>query len=375
MMMLRGNVRVLSDAARLASAPCKRAGSTLSSLAYMLIDAEASGRVTLTAMSYDVGLRVVVECEVLAPGCVLVPGAAFASAIASFPAVATVQLHASAHALQVECGRSRMTLTTRDAAEAPAFLSARTVPLVTVPAAIFARILDVCAPFVSHDAHRPAMGGIQIEIAPDETVAVATDGFALARCAVKWGPSKLSMLLPLVAAQDIRAALDRTGADDVEIETVEGKDHELLIRVGDTRVCCRLIDERFPDWRRIIPAKLAGAAVDRRVWLSVLHRVDVIADDAVRITCKDGALSILTVNANAEVAADAFESDDEHAAFPTLFVDSARLRRAMAVFNSDALTLAVSGGMAPIALTSLEDPAVTVILSPMDSAKLKGWPE
>lgn len=370
-------VKMLHDALKVATIPCDRVGNSTSSLAYVLIVAEMSGRVTFSALSYDVRICVTLQgVDVIEAGSVFALGPVLRTCVGNLPASGVVQLaKQSAFRVRVECGRSFSDLQTMDPVEAPAVLSddvAGLSRLVDVPAAILSRLLRVCLPFASTDQARPGLCAVNLEIGAAETVAVATDGTCMAKCSVEWGGAAVSLLLQREVAPIVLAAIDRTGADDVTILRSGVGDHEL--RIGDCTVHARPFAERFPDWRRVVP-NLGGAG--RRVTSAefdrALARIGVIVDENHRVRFEFGAgeLRLQSRDKTAQEASDFVACSGDGDDSPVC-LDGSYVRRFLSLFNGDTVQLHAFGPMDPIVLVSAEDPAPLFVLSPMASGKTGG---
>lgn len=106
---------------------------------------------------------------------------------------------------------------------------------------------------VSNDDLRPAMTGVYFEMSKKSLQFVATDAHRLVRykradinC-----PAEASFIAPKKPLTLLKNALP---ANDDKI-TVSYSSNHLFVTHGSTRLSCRLIDARFPDYKVVIPAE------------------------------------------------------------------------------------------------------------------------
>lgn len=104
---------------------------------------------------------------------------------------------------------------------------------------------------VSNDDLRPAMTGVFFELLEDGLQCVATDAHRLVRYKRTDVPGEVqdSFIVPKKPLVLLKSALPD---NDTEISLSFNKNH-LFVTNGTTRLVCRLIDARFPDYKVVIP--------------------------------------------------------------------------------------------------------------------------
>ncbi|MEJ7738885.1 MAG: DNA polymerase III subunit beta [Chitinophagaceae bacterium] len=130
---------------------------------------------------------------------------------------------------------------------------------------------------VSNDDLRPAMTGVYFELNEDFIQFVATDAHRLVRykrtdvtC-----PKTDSFIVPKKPLNLLKSALPNN-EDEL---TLNYNNNHLFVKHGSTRMSCRLIDARFPDYKVVIPVdnpyKLTVNKID---FQSALRRVSVFSN-------------------------------------------------------------------------------------------------
>ncbi len=130
---------------------------------------------------------------------------------------------------------------------------------------------------VSNDDLRPAMTGVFFELTKDSMQMVATDAHRLVRykrtdisC-----PKTDSFIVPKKPLNLLKNALP---ANNDEI-TISYNSNHLFITHGSTKLICRLIDARFPDYKVVIPVDNPyKLVVNKSYFQSALRRVSIFSN-------------------------------------------------------------------------------------------------
>lgn len=129
----------------------------------------------------------------------------------------------------------------------------------------------------SNDDLRPAMQGVLFELNTDSFVFVATDGHRLVRYTRTDVASKekAAIIMPKKALN----LLQRILGSDTGLVAFSFNNSHAHFKVGNVQLMCRLIDERFPDYKNAIPLNNTNQLVIKKDdWLSSLERIAVYAN-------------------------------------------------------------------------------------------------
>ena len=130
---------------------------------------------------------------------------------------------------------------------------------------------------VSSDDLRPAMTGVYFELNKEYVQFVATDAHRLVRykrtdvsC-----PNNDSFIVPKKPLNLLRNVLP-DNADEI---TLSYNSNHLFVTHGTTRLICRLIDARFPDYKVVIPTDNPyKLVVNKNEFQSALRRINVFSN-------------------------------------------------------------------------------------------------
>lgn len=130
---------------------------------------------------------------------------------------------------------------------------------------------------VSSDDLRPAMTGIYFDLNPDSIQFVATDAHRLVRyrrtdvsC-----PEEIHFIVPKKPLNILKNILPD---NDDELNLGYNSNH-FFVNYGTTRLICRLIDARFPDYKVVIPAENPYKLLVNKIdFQNALRRVSVFSN-------------------------------------------------------------------------------------------------
>jgi len=129
----------------------------------------------------------------------------------------------------------------------------------------------------SNDDLRPAMTGVFFELSKEGLQFVATDAHRLVRYKRKdvSCPKNDSFIVPRKPLNLLKAAIP-SSEDEI---TLSYNGNHLFVKHGTTRMSCRLIDARFPDYKVVIPSDNPyRLTVTKSDFQSALRRVSVFSN-------------------------------------------------------------------------------------------------
>ena len=146
------------------------------------------------------------------------------------------------------------------------------------------------------DELRPVMNGVYINLEPQSVTFVATDAHKLVKYASETAAeATASFSLPKKPANLLRGLLPK---EDGEI-TVEFDDKNVLFRLKNQVLICRLIEGNYPNYNAVIPANNPNKVfVDRLELLNAIRRVAVCSNQSTNLIKLD--ISKGTINLTAQ---------------------------------------------------------------------------
>jgi len=263
-------------------------------------------RLSVTGTDLEVELVSTISLNVQQPGEITVPGRKFLDILRSLPEGTSVTLTVESDRLVIKAGRSRFTLTTLAATEFPLVDEINAQQVLKLPQADFKRIIDKTHFSMAQQDVRYYLNGMLLESEGGKLRAVSTDGHRLGLCETTLTErvtGKQQVILPRKGVLELQRMLGSQG----EVEFSIGTNH-VRCKIGDIRFTSKLIDGRFPEYTRVIPAnanKIIDA--DRNTLRQSLQRTAILSNEkyrGIRLNIKPNLLTLQAHNPEQEEAED-----------------------------------------------------------------------
>jgi len=284
---------------------------TMPILANVLLVAR-NGGLTVTATDLEVELVAEAATEkVEVPGEITVPGRKILDITKALPEGVNIGLQLDGDRLVIKAGRSRFVLSTLPAGEFPVVDKVEAVSRVKLPQKEVARLLDKTQFSMAQQDVRYYLNGLMLETSKKRLRAVATDGHRLALCDIAIENQDVTsgqVILPRKGVVELHRLL---GSGE-EVELTIGSNH-LQASLGGIRFTSKLIDGRFPDYERVIPASgIVTLKTGRETLRGALQRAAILSNEkyrGVRLELGKNILKIQANNPDQEEAQDELEVD------------------------------------------------------------------
>jgi DNA polymerase-3 subunit beta len=242
-------------------------------------------------------------------GDVTVPGRKLLDIFRSLPEKTNITLSTEGERVSVRGGRSRFTLSTLPAAEFPLVEEINAQHTLVLAQGEFRRLIDKTHFSMAQQDVRYYLNGLLLETDGKSLRAVATDGHRLALCEMELtGKAKTNhqVIVPRKGVLELQRILGTEGT----IELAVGTNH-IRCQIGDIRFTSKLIDGRFPEYGRVIPASPPRTVeADRETLRQALQRTAILSNEkyrGIRLTARPDLLMLQAHNPEQEEAEDQVE--------------------------------------------------------------------
>jgi DNA polymerase III subunit beta len=224
---------------------------------------------------------------------------------------ADVQLALANKKLTVSSGKSRFNLQTLAAEEFPTVSQAEFTADFSLPAATLKHVLGMVHFAMAQQDIRYYLNGMLLVVEGATVRTVATDGHRLALCEVdKDGASgKIEAIIPRKTILELSRLLPDTD-DAVRVQVAA---NQVKFAFGDIELISKLVEGKFPDYHRVVPAANTKVfVIDREDLMHALQRAAILTTDkfkGVRMVLAPGVLKISSTNADQEDAQEELEID------------------------------------------------------------------
>lgn len=284
---------------------------TLPILANVLINA-TNGKLSITATDLEVEMRTSANCDGDGEIDFTLPARKLLDICKSLPDDANIEFTVENERTIIRSGRSRFTLGVLPATDYPSIEPSISSHQFTVTQKLLKRLIEKTQFAMALQDVRYYLNGLLLEIGNGMIRAVATDGHRLAlseaECAVEQA-SEIQVILPRKAVLELARLLD----DTEEQIAVDVSSNHIRFILGDTSFTSKLIDGKFPDYQRVIPANPDKKVLaDRDILKQALTRTSILSNEkyrGIRFQISSGLLQLLAHNPEQEEAEDEMEID------------------------------------------------------------------
>lgn len=266
-------------------------------LAGVLIDADPSGTLTLSAFDYEVSARITVAADVSEGGQVLVLGRLLADISRNLPN-RPIEVSTEGNKVQLTCGSSRFSLLQMPGEEYPT-LPTSPEPSGTIAGDVFTQAVAQVSIAADRSDTLPILTGVRMEVTGDKIALLATDRYRLAMRDLTWNPAtddiETVVLVPARTLSDTAKALGAAASVEVALGGAAGGDGLIGFEAGRRRTTTRLLDGEYPKVSSIPPSSVdSEAVVETAALIEAVKRVSLVAErnTPVRLRFMDGQVAI-----------------------------------------------------------------------------------
>lgn len=265
----------------------------------------------------------------------------------------------------ITAGRSKFTVASLEASDFPLMTEAAYDGTVVLKQGVLRNMIDDVGYAMAVADIRYYLNGMLLETDQSTVYAVATDGHRLAMSEARTEKplDKRSIILPRKVVAEM-AKLLSDGSDQVELQLAG---NQACMTIGDVRMVTKLVEGKFPDYRRVIPASVKESVTFDRVELAgALRRAALMTDEkfkGVRLKFDASELSLNVENhgeSASEVVSIEYAGEKLEMGMNVLF-----LAEAVENMECEKVTLGVRTGQDSILITSPSNANFRGVVMPM----------
>ena len=254
---------------------------TMPALSNVLLRA-SDNLLTLTATDLEIELVSQISMVIDEPGEITVPARKLLDICKSLPNESLINFSVKDAKALVQSGRSRFTLATLAASDFPALDAINSVYEFEITQNTLRDIIDKTAFAMAQQDVRYYLNGLMLEVSANNLRAVATDGHRLAYCE-KETNADISDIKQVILPRKGVLELVRLLADTDENTKITLGSNHLQVEFNHIRLTSKLIDGRFPDYNRVIPADGENIiTADRDQLRQALIRASILSNEKYR---------------------------------------------------------------------------------------------
>src|SRR5690554_2742926 len=285
--------------------------STLPILSNVLIQV-GTDSLRMTGTDLEVELVSSVMLDGAEPGDITVPAKKLLDIVRSLADGADVRVESTGDKVIVRSGKSRFTLSSLPATEYPNIEDFESEISLQMQQGKLKHLIERTHFSMANQDVRYYLNGMLFEVNDNVLRTVATDGHRLAMATSQLEQSALPHKQVIVPRKGISELMRLLDADDSPLQLYLGQNH-IRVETGGMTFTSKLLDGRFPDYRRVIPT--AGERVviaDRDLLKQSCVRVAILSNEkfrGVRIVLEGQEMTLTANNQDQEKADERVEVD------------------------------------------------------------------
>lgn len=282
---------------------------TLPVLGNILVQADGQG-LTLTATDLEVELVARVALETEGGGDTTLPARKLLDICRTLPDGAWLEVQVDQSRATVRSGRSRFTLATLPAADFPVIDELKGVQVFQLGQKDLKELIDRTHFSMAQQDVRYYLNGLMLELDRTAIRSVATDGHRLAMCEVATQTDIAETQQVIVPRKGVQELLRLLEGGDSAVEIQLGSNH-IRVMTPEIRFTSKLIDGRFPDYKRVMPqGGDKQIQADRGLLRQALTRTSILSNEkyrGIRLSLDENVLRIQAHNPEQEEAEEELE--------------------------------------------------------------------
>ena len=281
---------------------------TMPILSNVLLSIQGS-KLSITATDLEVEMLAEAEVKADGSGDITVPGRKLHDIFRALPDGVLVEFSLSGERLTIKAGRSRFTLSTLRAADFPTIDEIAAKQTLRLNKPDLRRLVEKTHFSMAQQDVRYYLNGLLLETEKKRLRAVATDGHRLALSEVDLlgaASRDEQLIVPRKGVLELSRLLDGDG----EVQLALGANH-IRVELDGVRLTSKLIDGRFPEYSRVVPAQPKNVIkADRNLLRHALQRTAILSNEkyrGVRLELSENSVVLQANNPEQEEAVETLE--------------------------------------------------------------------
>lgn len=226
------------------------------------------GRLSIAATNLDIAITHYIGSKVSTEGSITVPARLMQDFVSSLPS-GVIELKLDEYKLHIKADQYNSTINGISAEDYPVMPAIADGTTWQIPGKLLKQALQQVVIAASSDEARPVLTGVYWHTFENKLYMVATDSYRLAEKSLIKIDKDVDLLIPASALQDLLRVL----GDYEEDVVVTHDDQQVLFKVGDVELVTRLIEGKYPDYRKLIPRAFASEATLKKTELNNITKV------------------------------------------------------------------------------------------------------
>ena len=307
-------------------------------------------RLSVSATNLDIAISHNIGTKMSEEGSITVPARLMQDFVSSLPG-GVIDLELDDTKLKISTDQYQSTINGTSAEDFPVMPAISDGNSWQIASSVFKKALQQVVFTASGDDARPILTGVYLHTHSGSLYVVATDSYRLAEKKLSQNKSEVRLLIPSGAMQDMLRIL----GDADELVTITHDDQQVLFSVGEVELVSRLIDGKYPDYRKLIPKTFEVSATLKREDFSNITKVSSLfareSAGSVTIKVDEGSNQVSIRSVASQLGENTSNAKAEIKGSGEVTVNSKYLLEALHVLNGDMVTFSFNGKVDPCLIT------------------------
>ena len=325
-------------------------------------------KLEIIAMDLNMAISCTIDAEIAQPGEIVVSAKHFAELIRKLPGeTITITKNTTNNTIKVESGKSEFQLLLMNEDDYPKFPEFNAEKTISIEDEKIKELIRKTIFSCSTDEARPLFTGILVEIADGKVTFVGTNTHRLAFKTLEQEASEpMSMIIPAKVLSEISRNLTSEVPQEVQISLLN---NQIMIVIDNVVIVSRLIDGKFPDYRKVIPPQFAiKTTVNIKEMAGAVERVALFATEGeysiIKMCVDANELTITSsspdVGTGREVIGCVTEGGQLNVAFNSRYILDI-----LKNLESEEAVFSMNTALSPVCVKSAEEEGYTYIVTPV----------
>lgn len=323
-------------------------------------------RLSLSATNLDIAISHYIGAKVSEEGSITVPARLMQDFVSSLPG-GVIDLELLETKLKVTTDQYKSTVNGIMADDFPVMPAIEGGTSWTVASSVFKRALQQVIFAASNDESRPVLTGVYMHVTDGQLYLAATDSYRLAEKNLGANKHDISLLVPATAMHDLLRII---GDDDGDLR-VTHNDQQVLFQVGDIELVARLVEGKYPPYRKLIPSDFTTEVTLKRAdFVNVTKVSSLFARESagsvtIEVDETAGTLSIRSIAS--QLGENTATANGIVKGSGSITLNSRYLLDALGALSGDEVTFGFNGKLEPTLLKDPKAPDYVHIVMPLKS--------
>ena len=327
-----------------------------------------NNQLTIQAMDLNIAISCTIDANITEPGEIVVSAKHISELVRKLTAeTVTITKSQDNKTIKVTSGKADYQLLLMNEDDYPKFPTVDGKKSLTIEDTKIKELIKKTIFSCSSDDARPLFTGILVEAKDDKLTFVGTNTH---RLAVKSLPQPteepLSMIIPSKVLNEISRNLVSDVPQEVKISLLN---NQIMVVIDDVIIVSRLIEGKFPDYNKVIPAKFAvKCSVKAKELASAVERVALFSTEGdystVKMSIAQGQMLLTSSSADVGTGKEVLDCTTEGDALNVAF-NAKYLLDILKNVESEEVLLSMNTSLSPVCITTPEEDNYIYIVTPV----------